>query len=870
MGSTAPKDDSEGGADERAGASHREPSPKELEKLPLEQVLKVLDASTGGLTDEEAQKRLSKYGPNEIPEKEQNPILKFLSYFVEPMSIAIEVAAILSAFLGRWDDFALIIALLLTNVVIAFWQERSAGNAVKALMSKLAVQARVLRDGKWTTVPAKLLVPGDVIRLRMGDVVPADARLLDGSYLSVDQSALTGESLPVSKEKGDAVYSSSLVRQGEMTAVVTGTGTRTMFGKTATLTSQAVKTSGMQKVISKVLYILVGFAVALDAIILVDGVVVHTPFLDSLLFSLILLVASIPIAMPVVLTVTMALGALELAKKNAIVTRFASIEELSVMDVLCSDKTGTLTQNKITVGEVIPYGSHDAREVLLYAALASKAENLDAIDQAIFAKAQEVGVTSQLSNYVQEEFVPFDPVRKRTQAKISVKQQAAVRVNGSESLSGAGGSGPTFWVTKGEPNTVISICGPQAKGALADVDRMAVKGNRVIAVATSRDNRVYELIGLVALFDPLREDARSTVEMARKLGVDMKMVTGDNAAIAREIGRQIGLEGEVLTHDQLGTADKQRIESARIFAQVYPEDKYAIVRALKGNGHTVGMTGDGVNDAPALKEAQVGIAVYGATDVAKNAADLVLSAPGLSVIVDAVMEGRRTFQKMLSYVLYRVTETLRILVFITAVILAWHFYPITALMLVLLALLNDLPIIAVSTDKVRPSNRPEIWDMKYVAGLSSMLGLMGAGETILLIYLSFLFHVSLVVIPTIVFLKLIVSGHFTMFVTRDRSAFWRHPPSFALFLALISTMVVGYFLGALGLGMAPIGWYVAALVVGYSFFWFLVEDGLRMVYDRVLAAVSKPKPRKPILPSANLPFHEVSPCSSQRTRCQAL
>lgn len=734
------------------------------------------------------------------------------------MPVAIEAAAIVSAIIHHWDDFVLIIALLFTNVIVAYWQEKSAGNAIKELMRRLALKARALRDKAWTTLNARELVPGDLIRLRIGDIVPADAKLIQGNFLSVDQSALTGESMPVEKHLGDIVYSGSVIKQGEMNGLVVNTGVNTYFGHTAHLVASASNVTGLSKIISKIIYFLVGLALVLGSISFYYGIVLGFPILDDLLFLLILLVASIPIALPVVLTVTMALGALSLANKKAVVSRLVSIEELASMDVLCSDKTGTLTENKLTVGSIAPSDQYNPQEVLLYAALASRRDDMDAIDQAIYIRLD--GNADQ--GYEQLDFVPFDPVRKRT--------EATVEHDGKE-----------FKVMKGEPYTLLSLCnsiGTKDK----EIEELASKGYRVIAVAID-SGFGWKFAGLVPLFDPLRKDSRETIATAEQMGIAVKMVTGDNEAIAKEIGGELGLGTNILSSDQLETAikseDWETIEQADIFARVYPEHKYSIVKGLETRGHTVGMTGDGVNDAPALKEAQVGIAVDGATDAARSAADIVFTASGLSTIISAIQEGRKIFQRMQSYVIYRMVETLRILVFVTATILLFHFYPISAFLLIILALLNDLPIIAVSTDKVLYGEKPERWNMKYIGGLSALLGNLGAGETLLLIYIGLhVFHLGVPSILSLVFLKLIVSGHLTMFVTRTKKAFWSVRPSTPLFLALISTMVVGYLMVGFGVGMTPIGYALAGFVVAYAFIWFLVEDALRIVYD--LAARGKP------------------------------
>ena len=789
-------------------------------KLSPEESFKVLKSSPSGLTSEEAKRRIEVYGYNEVKEKEVSPLLKFLSYFYGPMPFVIEVAAVLSIILHHWDDFILIIVLLFTNVIVTYWQERSASNAIKELMNRLALKARVLRNKAWAIIDARELVPGDIIRLRIGDIIPADAKLVEGEFLSVDQSALTGESLPVEKKAGDVVYSGSVVKRGEMTAIVVNTGKNTYIGHTAHLVASASSVTGLSKIISKIVYFLVGLAIILGAITFYYGVSIGLPILSDLLFVLILLVASIPIALPVVLTVTMSLGALSLARRKAIVRRLVAIEEMASMDVLCSDKTGTLTENKLTVGQVFPVGNNDVHDVLFYASLASKAEDMDAIDQAIY---NALGGNID-SSYRQVSFIPFDPVRKRTEATIEH-------------------NGTRFKVMKGEPNTVLSLCNganiaqEEIEAIKGKIEDFALKGFRVIAVAINRD-KGWQFVGLIPLYDPLRPDAKETISIAKSMGITIKMVTGDNEAIAKEIGKELGLGSRVITAEGLEEATNSKnfkaIENADIFARVYPEHKFSIVKALQNMGHIVGMTGDGVNDAPALKEAQVGIAVHGATDAAKSAASIVFAAPGISTIIKAIQEGRRIFERMQSYVLYRVVETLRILIFITATVILLHFYPITALLLIVLALLNDLPIIAVSTDNVIYSPKPEKWNMKYIAGLSTLLGGMGAGETLLLIYLGIsIFHLGIAAILSIVFLKLVASGHLTMFVTRSRKAFWKIPPSRPLLVALLSTIVVAYAMVIFGLGMPPINNEIAGFVIIYAFIWFLVEDGLRILYDRV-------------------------------------
>ncbi|MGA8712733.1 MAG: plasma-membrane proton-efflux P-type ATPase, partial [Roseiarcus sp.] len=669
-----------------------------LQTLPLAEVEKELGSSPAGLTQAEAQKRLAKYGPNEIAEKKTNEILKFLSYFWGPIPWMIEAAVILSAAAGHWPDFGIILLLLLANAVVGFWEEHQAGNAIAALKASLAIKARVKRDGKWVNPAARELVPGDAIRLRLGDIVPADARLLDGDEISVDQSALTGESLPATRKSGDAVFSGSIVRRGEIGALVYATGGKTYFGKTAQLVETAVTVSHFQKAVLKIGNYLIVLALILVAIIVGLGIYRGEPILTLLQFALVLTVAAIPVAMPTVLSVTMAVGARLLAKKQAIVSKLVAIEELAGVDVLCADKTGTLTQNKLTLGDPFCLDGIAAQEVILAGALASEAANNDTIDLAVIGGLKD---KEALKPYQITHFMPFDPVHKRTEATVK------------------GADGKTFKVTKGAPQVILALSSNGAAKAAADkaVNDFAARGFRALGVARTDSDGNWRLLGVLPLFDPPREDAKSTVATAAQMGVKIKMVTGDALAIAREMAKTLGMGSNILDANTLGdsktdetAAVAKTIEDADGFAQVFPENKFHIVDVLQKHGHIVGMTGDGVNDAPALKKADCGIAVSGATDAARAAAAIVLLTPGLSVIIDAIKESRRIFQRMNSYAIYRIAETLRVLLFMTLAIVVFNFYPLTAIMIVMLALLNDGAILSIAYDNVIYRKKPEAWD----------------------------------------------------------------------------------------------------------------------------------------------------------------
>jgi H+-transporting ATPase len=782
----------------------------DLKSLPLPEVEKKLGSSPDGLSQAEAQKRLTQYGPNEIEEKKTNPFLKFLTYFWGPIPWMIEVAVILSGVVRHWPDFFIILLLLVANAVVGFWEEREAGNAIAALKAKLAIKARVKRDGKWVNPAARELVPGDVIRVRLGDIVPADARLLDGDSVEVDQSALTGESLPATRKPGEAVFSGSIIRQGEIGALVYATGANTYFGKTAQLVQEAHTVSHFQRAVLKIGNYLIILAVALVAVIITVAIFRGDPILTTLQFALVLTVAAIPVAMPTVLSVTMAVGARLLAKKQAIVSRLVAIEELAGVDVLCADKTGTLTQNKLTLGDPFIVNNVPADQVILNGALASRADNNDTIDLAVLGGLINNQV---LQGYQVVHFQPFDPVHKRTEAAVKAKD------------------GKTFKVTKGAPQVILALSANagQVKPAVEKaVNEFAARGFRSLGVARAEGEGPWQFLGVLPLFDPPREDARATIATAREMGVKIKMVTGDALAIILDAS---GL-GDVKQQETASVAES--IEQADGFAQVFPEHKFHIVDVLQKRGHIVGMTGDGVNDAPALKKADCGIAVSGATDAARAAAAIVLTTPGLSVIIDAIKESRRIFQRMNSYAIYRIAETLGVLLFMTLAILIFNFYPLTAVMIVMLALLNDGAILSIAYDNVHYSNKPETWNMRLVLGVATVVSVIGVMDSFGLFYIGErVFHLDRALIQTLMYLKLSVAGHFKIFITRTRGPFWSISPARILLVAVFGTQVVATLIAVYGLFMPPIGWGWALMVWGYSLAWFLVNDRIKLLAYRI-------------------------------------
>jgi H+-transporting ATPase len=791
----------------------------ELKSLPMPELEKKLGSSSDGLTQAEAAKRQARYGPNQLEEKKTNEYLKFLSYFWGPIPWMIEVAVILSGIVRHWLDFFVILVLLLSNALVGFWEEHQAGNAIAALKARLAVLAKVKRDSKWVNPKASELVPGDVIRLRLGDIVPADARLLDGDSIQVDQSALTGESLPVTAKPGGVVYSGSIIRQGEIDAMVYATGTNTYFGKTAQLVEQAHTVSHFQKAVMKIGDYLIILAVALVTVILAVALFRGDKVLTTLEFCLVLLVAAIPVAMPTVLSVTMAVGARLLAKKEAIVTKLSAIEELAGVDVLCSDKTGTLTQNKLTLGDPFCVDGISPTDVVLWAALASRAEDKDTIDLAVLGGVKD---DKELKSFKVLHFMPFDPVHKRTEATVK------------------GADEKQFFVAKGAPQVILKMAtnAAEVKGAVdKGILDFAGRGFRSLGVARADELGKWKFIGMLPLFDPPRVDAKETISKAIQMGVKIKMVTGDQMAIARETSKQLGLGTNILDASALGDTTKnatpeisEEIEKADGFAEVFPEHKFFIVNTQQSSGHIVGMTGDGVNDAPALKKADCGIAVSGATDAARAAASIVLLTSGLSVIIDAIKESRRIFQRMNSYAIYRIAETLRVLFFMTLAILVFNFYPVTAVMIVMIALLNDGAILSIAYDNVLYRNKPEEWNMRLVLSISTVLGVMGVVAAFGLFYLGErAFHLSRDMVQTLMYLKLSVAGHLTIFLTRTRGPFWSIPPARILWMAVLGTQCVATLIAVYGIFMAPLGWKWAGFVWIYAISWALMNDRIKLL-----------------------------------------
>ncbi|MDJ0652079.1 MAG: plasma-membrane proton-efflux P-type ATPase [Simkaniaceae bacterium] len=770
-----------------------------------------------GLTSQEAEERLKKYGENILELKKKRIWLRLFTFFWGPIPCMIEIAAILSGYLERWPDFIMIVALLLINAALGFVQEYKANSAIEALKSKLALKARALRDGKWQAIEARFLVPGDVILVKLGNIIPADIKLTSGEYLSVDQSALTGESLAVDKKVGDTAYSGTTAKLGEMMGEVTATGLNTFFGKTAKLVATAKTKSHFQKAVLKIGHFLILLTLGIAAILLTRALIrveaAQTFYVDIgnlVVFLLVLIIAGIPVALPAVLSMTLAIGANRMAKLKAIVSKLISIEELAGMDILCSDKTGTLTKNELTVGKVMAIDK-PVDQVLHAAALACHLHGDDPIDKAILSQIKN---SDDLKQYKVEKMVPFDPVIKRTEMTRKTPE------------------GKTFMVTKGAPQIVLELAKPDEtlrKKVHDAIDQFAARGFRTLGVAEGNGSS-WKFLGLISLFDPPRDDTKETVDAARAMHVTVKMITGDNTAIAKETASKLDLGSTIMTPKDI---TKENIETADGFAEVFPEHKCKIVQTFQQKKHIVGMTGDGVNDAPALKQADVGIAVSSASDAARAAADLILTQPGLLVIKKAIDEARCIFGRMKSYALYRISETCRLLFFLFLAMALFDIQPLTAVMIILIALLNDIPIMMIAYDHMKVEPKPVSWNMHEIFTVASGLAMVGVVSTSILFWIGQ--NVWLLgpgKTKTLAFMAILCGGNLTIYLTRNRGHLLEKPlPEWKFFLATLFSQVIGTLVSVYGLGTSDfvgIGWALVGWSWLYIAAWFPVCIGVKL------------------------------------------
>ncbi len=786
-----------------------------------------------GLTHAEVDVRRKESGYNEVAEQKEHAVRKFLGKFWGISAWMLELIVALSIVLRKYPDVAVVSTLLVVNAILGFVQERRAAGVVAALRKRLQVNARVRRDSTWQVVPARELVPGDIARLRSGDIVPADVKLITGT-LSVDQSALTGESKDAEKKAGELVSSGSVVRRGEGNGVVMLTGAKTYFGRTTTLVQQARPKLHIEAVVSKVvrwLFVIVG---ALLAVVFVLSLIRHAPLVEMIPLLLVLLMSAVPVALPVMFTVSTALGSKELAKRGVLVTRLSAAEDAATMDVLCVDKTGTITMNQLAVTKVIPLEHATEADVMFTGALASQEANQDPIDLAFLAAAKAKHVS--LSKVTPVSFVPFDAKNRRT--------EAVVEQNGQR-----------FRVMKGALRTIAEACGqqPDAIASLeARVTASADKGYRTLAVARGPETGAPTLIGLVSLMDPPRPDAKQLIAALHDRGVAVKMLTGDAIAVASEIARGVGLPNIQRMADlkkavsaQKGSKVADLFAGADGFAEVFPEDKYLVVKQLQAVGHVTGMTGDGVNDAPALRQAEVGIAVSSATDVAKGAASVVLTEAGLTNIIALVEQGRTIYQRILTWIINKISRTILKASFVAIAYVVTGRFVVSAFAMLLLTFMTDFAKITLATDRVRPSHKPETWNIGGFVVVSAVLGIAMVAEALLLLKIGWS-HLGLATdtsgLYTFSFLTLLYFAVFSVLSARERRSFWSTMPSKSLIGALTAEALVGTVLTRVGIpGLAPLAWAHTVGVFAYALVSCLVvNDALKvfMIRWRVPTAVA--------------------------------
>ncbi len=757
-----------------------------------------------GLSAVEAQQRLAQFGPNAVAEQERPAWRRLAEKFWAPIPWMLEAAIVLQLALDKYVEAAVIAVLVLFNAVLGFVQESRAQATLQALKARLALMASVRRDGEWRTVAAAELVPGDLIKLSLGGIVPADVRLLSGDVL-LDQSTLTGESLPVEGAAGRITYAGALVRRGEALAEVTATGTRTRFGRTAELVRTAHGVSTQQTTVLRVVRNLAifngGVVIAQVAYAAVLGLPTH----EVISLTLTAILAAIPVALPATFTLASALGARALAARGVLPTRLSAVEEAATLDVLCADKTGTITQNALAVTAVRPMAGYDEPRVLALAALASSEGGADPVDDAIrraSAARPAHGAPAQLRS-----FTPFDPTRKRAEAIVTDE------------------AGQSLRIVKGAFATLQTI-GTAPAEAAATADALAAEGYRVLAVAYGPVDAAPQVIGFIALSDPPREDAAALIEQLRAMGVATVMVTGDAPVTARVVAHAVGLDGPVCPPGPI--PERVRPQDYAVFAGVFPEDKFHIVRAFQASGHTVGMCGDGANDAPALRQAQMGIAVSNATDVAKSAAGIVLTEPGLSGTVNAVREGRIAFQRILTYTMRSLTQKLsQMLLLVVGLVMTGHAI-LTPRLMALLMITGDFLAMSATTDNVRPSPKPNAWHVDSITMLGVALALC-----------SVLFCGSVVAfgryhlgfdqarLQTLASVTLSFASQGLFYVVRERRRLWSSLPSAWIIVSMLANVSIFAVLATAGILMRPIPLGVIGAVLAATIVFTFVLDALK-------------------------------------------
>jgi H+-transporting ATPase len=785
----------------------------EYKKISLEDTFKLLETTADGLSDPEVKNRLEKFGYNEIIERKNNPLFEFLLRYWGPMPWLLELAMGLSFVLSHYLEGTIIFALLTMNAIIGQIHSRNSQNVIELLRKKLAIKAKVFRNKKWSMENAKGIVNGDIISIKLGDIVPADARIITGE-LSIDQSALTGESLPVETHPSDIIYSGSIVRRGESTCIVINTGANTYFGKTAELVKIAKPKSHQQEVMMAVVKYMMYLGIVASVLVSVAALLMHLNILIILTFVVIFLLGAIPVALPAVLTIVQSVGATELAKKGALVTRLDTVEDAASIDIICFDKTGTITQNRLSVVDSIAFPGNKKEDVLRIASLTSHSEGMDLIDLAVIEYAVKLGIN--FDGYKQVSYTPFDPSVKRTEAIIEA-------------------GGKRFIAVKGAAQVIMSLCRDTDKGTIEEInktiDGFSKKGYRTIAVARSEgeDLKNLKLVGLLPLADPPRPDSKSMIDRARKLGIKPLMLTGDSIAIAKEISHQTGIGNNIIRMaDIKDLSADQRLKTVSEcdgFAEIYPEDKYKIVKLLQSGGHMVGMTGDGVNDAPALKQAEMGIAVSNSTDVAKAAASVVLTEAGVGVIIDTITISRQTYQRMLTWVINKAAKVIEFVVLLTIGFFWLHNILLSLIGVSFLVFANDFVTMSLATDNVKYTSNPNKWNVKNNI-LESLIPALFyvVGDIIMILAGKYYFHLQWNELTTLVMLSLIFNSQFRVLIVRERRHFWSSLPGKGLLISSTAAIIVFALVAVFGILIPPLNLLIVLTVLGFSVLFSFVID----------------------------------------------
>ncbi|MDE1848731.1 MAG: plasma-membrane proton-efflux P-type ATPase [Nanoarchaeota archaeon] len=774
----------------------------------------IIQKDFTGLTSSEVEERTKTFGLNQIPEKKAGFIKRIAKWIVSPISLMLIAASVLS-FIGRntFDGY-FIVFLLFLNFGVSFWQENKADKAIEKLKEKLAIQVKVLRDGHWIYLESKYLVPGDVLELDIGDIVPADTEIIDSKNLAANESVITGESLPKDKKDGDKLFSGSYISSGVCKARVTATGKNTFFGKTlVSIETSKKRKSILERDILRISKYLSGISISIALILTAFYLIGHKPLSDLLILDISLIIAGVPISLPTVMTLIISIGVLALSKENVIVRRLSSLEDFSNVNMLLTDKTGTLTKNQINVEKIITYNGFKEKDATKYSYYAIQGNEKNPVDAAIISNAKKSGFTER-PDFV--DFVPFDSSRKRSTATIKENNK-------------------TVTLSIGAPQVIEKYCsfGKGEKKKFEEDFVSAGKGGyRPLAIGIARGNKEkgLKLIGMTLLSDTPYSDIKDTVQFMKDNGIDVKMLTGDNDAIAKRVAGDLGFTGQIINRSQLKENDIKNvpgnwINSVAGFSEIYPEDKMGIVQLAQKGNNTVAVTGDGVNDLPAIHTADVGIAVSNGVDALKSSADIVLLSDGLSVIKTAIIEARKIFSRLYTYSIYRISESFRLILSIGILGLAYGIYPLTAIQIIILALLNDLPIITLAYDRVKAVNKPASIDVKKRFILATSFGFVGLFNSVLFFWLANnIFHLPLDIIQTMFFLKLTIGGHMLIYVAHTRDRWFKFLPSKQVIIATLTTQAVGTILAVTGTFMNQIPITYALIMWGWAFVWMQITD----------------------------------------------